>query len=109
MKRRRSETDELHRNYATAMAKVRLWADRADKARQNGRKADAERCEDKARDWASRARQIERIQEQWSLFRRLSVCGFARQQAGSEDTPGAATFRTVRPLAIKQGGVGSRS
>jgi len=42
---------------------VRLWESRAVKARQNGRKADADRCDDKVRDWASKARQAERIQD----------------------------------------------
>lgn len=51
-------------NHATATAKVRMWKKRADEARQSGRKADAERCDDKVRDWASRARQIERNQQE---------------------------------------------
>ena len=45
--------------HATATRKVRMWASRADKARQAGRKADADRCDDKVRDWASKVRQIE--------------------------------------------------
>jgi hypothetical protein len=62
MKRRRSDTKQLAENQATATARVRLWASRAAKARQNGRTADADRCDDKVRDWASKARQAERIQ-----------------------------------------------
>jgi hypothetical protein len=62
MKRRESESEEPIQRYATAIAKVRMWSDRADKARQAGRMANADRCEDKVRDWASRARQIERAQ-----------------------------------------------
>ena len=62
MKPRRSDTKQLAENHATATAKVRLWESRAVKARQNGRKADAGRCEDKVRDWASKARQAERTQ-----------------------------------------------
>jgi hypothetical protein len=63
MKRRESESDEQQVNHATATAKVRLWGTRADKARMAGRKADAARCDDKVRDWASKARQIEREQK----------------------------------------------
>jgi len=48
--------------HAAATAKVRVWGRRAHKARKDGRKADADRCDDKIRDWAARARQIERIQ-----------------------------------------------
>jgi hypothetical protein len=62
MKRRRSDTKQLAENHATATARVRLWESRAVKARQNGRKADADRCDDKVRDWASKAKQAERIQ-----------------------------------------------
>ena len=60
--KRRSVTDQLGENLATATAKVRLWGSRAEKARQAGRKAYADRCDDKVRDWASKARQIERTQ-----------------------------------------------
>jgi hypothetical protein len=63
MKRRKSQTEEQLQNHATATAKVRMWGNRADQARQAGRKADAERCHDKMRDWASKARQIEQSQK----------------------------------------------
>jgi hypothetical protein len=39
-----------------------MWESRAAKARQAGRKADADRCDDKVRDWASKARQAEQMQ-----------------------------------------------
>jgi hypothetical protein len=58
----RAETVELGEMHAAATAKVRVWGRRAHKARKDGRKADADRCDDKIRDWAARARQIERIQ-----------------------------------------------
>jgi hypothetical protein len=60
--RRSLETKEMSELHTVATAKVRVWVNRADKARKEGRKADAERCDDKVRDWTSRARQIERIQ-----------------------------------------------
>jgi hypothetical protein len=47
--------------HTVATAKVRVWERRADKARRDGRKADADRCDDKIRDWVSRTREIERI------------------------------------------------
>lgn len=53
------EAGDSHQDHTTATKKVRMWANRADKARQAGRKADADRCDDKARDWASKVRQIE--------------------------------------------------
>ena len=59
MTRRRAEGEELQAKYATATAKIRVWRNRADLARLAGRKADANRCDDKIRDWASRAKQIE--------------------------------------------------
>lgn len=59
---RRSETEEMSEMHAAATAKIRLWGNRADRARKDGRKADADRCDDKVRDWISRARQIERMQ-----------------------------------------------
>jgi hypothetical protein len=37
-----------------------MWEGRAVQARLEGRLADAQRCDDKARDWASKVRQIER-------------------------------------------------
>jgi hypothetical protein len=56
---RRAEGEKLQEKYATAKAKIRVWRNRADLARLAGRKADANRCDDKIRDWASRAKQIE--------------------------------------------------
>jgi hypothetical protein len=56
------ETRELSDKHTAATAKVRVWGNRAEKARKEGRKADADRCDDKVRDWVSRARQIERIE-----------------------------------------------
>jgi hypothetical protein len=58
MTKQRSDDRRLSENLATATAKVRMWRSRADKARQAGRIADADRCDDKVRDWASRVRQI---------------------------------------------------
>jgi hypothetical protein len=49
--------------HETATAKVRMWQSRADKARREGRKAAADRCDDKVRDWASRVRQMERTKD----------------------------------------------
>lgn len=63
MKRTESEDKEKRQDHATATAKVRMWGTRADKARVDGRTADADRCDDKVRDWASKARQIERNQK----------------------------------------------
>jgi hypothetical protein len=63
MKRRKSEADEQRQSHAIATAKVRIWGSRADKARLAGRTTDASRCDDKVRDWASKARQIERTQK----------------------------------------------
>jgi hypothetical protein len=51
---------QLDENHALATAKVRIWETRAEKARRAGRTADAERCDDKVRDWASKLKQIER-------------------------------------------------
>ena len=62
MAKRRAEAEQFGEMHTAATAKVRVWGSRADKARNEGRKADADRCDDKVRDWASRARQIERIQ-----------------------------------------------
>lgn len=62
MKRTQSEAEMRRRNHETATAKIRVWGDRAGRARLAGRTADADRCEDKVRDWASKARQIERGQ-----------------------------------------------
>lgn len=61
MARRSAETKQFGEMHTAATAKVRVWESRADKARNEGRKADAARCDDKVRDWASRARQLERI------------------------------------------------
>jgi hypothetical protein len=63
MKRRRSEIERDRQDHTTAVEKTRLWENRATAAHGEGRKADARRCEDKARDWWSRARQIERRQK----------------------------------------------
>jgi hypothetical protein len=54
------KADEQLQNLTKATKKVRMWGIRAEKARRTGRKADADRCDDKARDWASKVRQIER-------------------------------------------------
>ena len=62
MATRRAETEQFGERHTVATEKVRVWGSRADKARNEGRKADADRCDDKVRDWASRARQLERIQ-----------------------------------------------
>ena len=62
MARRSPEVDDMSERHTAATAKVRVWGNRADKARKGGRRADADRCDDKVRDWASRARQIERMQ-----------------------------------------------
>jgi hypothetical protein len=62
MTRRGPDTEGMSEKHTVATAKVRVWADRAVKARKEGRKGDADRCDDKVRDWVSRARQIERMQ-----------------------------------------------
>ncbi len=54
------KADQSLQDLTKATKKVRMWEVRAAKARQTGRKADADRCEDKARDWASKVKQIER-------------------------------------------------
>lgn len=61
MARRNPETKDMSESHAVATAKIRVWIDRAHKARREGRRADADRCEDKVRDWVSRARQMERM------------------------------------------------
>jgi hypothetical protein len=63
VKNRATIIANLRENYAAALARVRIWEGRAAKARHDGRASDAERCDDKVRDWASRARQIERQQK----------------------------------------------
>ena len=63
MNKRRSPTEQRREHHATAKAKVQMWTGRAVKARQDGRTAHAQRCDDKVRDWASRARQLEQTQE----------------------------------------------
>ncbi|HET9230542.1 MAG TPA: hypothetical protein VFO00_04600 [Vitreimonas sp.] len=63
MKRRRQQSEHLGQDHAAALEKARMWGKRATSAHEQGRKADAGRCEDKVRDWASRARQIERSQK----------------------------------------------
>ncbi len=61
MKPRDVEEEKIREEgFAAAEAKVRLWQQRAEKARLAGRSADAQRCDDKVRDWASRAKQIAR-------------------------------------------------
>ena len=55
MKRRTMNEDR-----ATADEKTKLWAKRAATARGQGREVDAGRCADKARDWASKVRAIDR-------------------------------------------------
>jgi len=60
-RRNRETNEELSERHTVATAKASVWMNRADKARREGRKVDADRCADKARDWVSRARQIERI------------------------------------------------
>ena len=62
MARKRFEAEGMTERHTIAKAKVGVWGNRADKARKDGRKADADRCDDKVRDWVSRVRQIERIQ-----------------------------------------------
>ena len=47
---------------AAAEKKVEMWSKRAASAREQGRAADAARCDDKVRDWASRVREITRRQ-----------------------------------------------
>ena len=59
---RRSIITNLRDTREAAAAKMRMWGSRAAKARQEGRTADAKRCDDKVRDWASKARQLERTE-----------------------------------------------
>ena len=54
------DTNGLTEAHALAIEKARMWAERAESAYRGGRNADARRCEDKSRDWSSRARLIER-------------------------------------------------
>ncbi len=54
-----AEDEGLREKHAASIAKVRAWRVRANQARVAGRKADAARCDDKVRDWVSRAKQIE--------------------------------------------------
>jgi hypothetical protein len=63
MRHRKPKSEGQLQDHATATTKVQVWRTRADKARQAGRKADAQRCEDKVRDWASRLKQIEQVQK----------------------------------------------
>lgn len=60
--RRYPVIEDMSERHTRATAKVRVWGNRAAKARHDGRKADADRCDDKVRDWVSRARQIEQQQ-----------------------------------------------
>jgi len=64
MKRRRREKERSADDQVLAVARAKLWTDRAVSARKAGRMADASRCEDKARDWSSRDRQIERLRRE---------------------------------------------
>jgi hypothetical protein len=59
MTSRGAEQQDLRQKHAVATAKVRMWRMRASQARSAGRSADADRCDDKVRDWMSRAKQIE--------------------------------------------------
>ena len=56
---RAEEEDGLREKHAAAITKIRVWRTRADQAQLAGRKSDADRCKDKARDWTSRAKQME--------------------------------------------------
>jgi hypothetical protein len=60
--KRPSETERLQKEHTFAEEKARMWAARGVAAREQGRDADSRRCEAKARDWRSKARQIERQQ-----------------------------------------------
>jgi hypothetical protein len=44
----------------TADEKMKMWAKRAAAAREQGREVDASRCADKARDWASKVRAMDK-------------------------------------------------
>jgi hypothetical protein len=46
----RATTEQFGERHTAATEKVRVWASRADKARNEGRRADADRCDDKVRD-----------------------------------------------------------
>ena len=59
MKGQTQETETASRR-SRNRHKARMWGNRAAVAHGEGREADAARCEDKARDWESRAREIER-------------------------------------------------
>jgi len=60
MKRQASKIENLAAELATATARARLWREKAAKAQQDGRTGAAQRCKDKALDWASRAEQLAR-------------------------------------------------
>jgi hypothetical protein len=83
---RTHEIKEMSEGHTVATVKVRVWGNRAVKARSEGRKADADRCDDKVRDWVSRARQIERIQssekEQFQVRALLSMPAVFRRWEG---------------------------
>lgn len=64
VKRREADIEQLRRTQILANEKARLWTQRAAIARKAGRELNANRCEDKARDWRSRARQAERQQQE---------------------------------------------
>jgi hypothetical protein len=60
MKPQESNVEDLAAELAKASAKAHLWREKATKAQQDGRVAAAQRCKDKALDWASRAEQLAR-------------------------------------------------
>ena len=67
MKRRASKVEDLAADLAKASAKAQLWREKAAKAEQEGRTAAAQRCKDKALDWASRADQFARRKKEATL------------------------------------------
>jgi hypothetical protein len=87
MKHRKPRTEGQFPDHTTATTKVRVWRDRADKARQAGREADAERCDDKVRDWASRVKEIKRVQNR-----------LRRQE--HERTPDTSLARLLNPPQV---------
>jgi hypothetical protein len=62
MKQKASDREKIAAELARAMARARLWDEKAMKAQQDGRMTAARRCKDKARDWASKADQLARRQ-----------------------------------------------
>ncbi|HKS54564.1 MAG TPA: hypothetical protein VJS12_04730 [Steroidobacteraceae bacterium] len=63
-KRRPKDSQRSRGDQALAADRAKLWTERAISARKAGLTVNANRCEDKARDWSSRARQLERLQEE---------------------------------------------